>query len=228
MMSSPNTQINFTVTNIKPQRYSLTPQLVATVNIATDSITLISAIALRCQIRIEPLRRHYTEHEEVGLTDLFGPRSQWVTTQKTFVWQHLNAMVPSFTGTTEVNLVLECTYDLEVAATKYFHALEDDAIPLIFLFSGTLFTSGKHGLNVEQVSWDCEDRYDMPVSQWQDLMTMHFPHSGWVRLPHNTITALANYKSAHGMLDFNEAITTLLTNSTSTELSTNGCVPRQR
>ena len=50
-------------------------------------------------------------------------------------------MVPGFAGTTEVALPLECTYDFEVTAAKYLHALRDGALPLQFLFSGTIFTS---------------------------------------------------------------------------------------
>ena len=34
-------------------------------------------------------------------------------------------MVQGFTGGTQVDLPLECTYDFEVTAAKYFHALRD-------------------------------------------------------------------------------------------------------
>jgi hypothetical protein len=45
---------------------------------------------------------------------------------------------------------------------------------------------------------------------WRDLVKLHYPNAGWVRLGHDTVTALAAYKSARGMLDFDEAINTLL------------------
>jgi hypothetical protein len=119
-------------------------------------------------------------------------------------------MVPGFTGSTEVALALPCTYDLEVAAAKYFHALRDGAIPLQFLFSGTVFMAGDRGFSVRQVPWDCEDRYDMPVAVWRDLIGQHYPNSGWVRLSHDTVAALAAYKSAQGFLGLDDAVSALL------------------
>jgi hypothetical protein len=112
-----------------------------------------------------------------------------------------------------VALGLECTYDFEVAASKYLHALRDGVVPLQFLFSGTVFMAGQHGFSVQQVPWDCEDRYDMPVSVWRDLIQQHYPGSGWVRLGHQTVAELAAYKSARGLLSLDDAITELLAQS---------------
>jgi len=41
----------------------------------------------------------------------------------------------------------------------------------------------------------------MPVTVWRNLIAQHYPNSGWVRLSHDTVAALAGYKSAHGLLD---------------------------
>jgi hypothetical protein len=119
-------------------------------------------------------------------------------------------MVLGFTGATEISLPLECTYDFEVAASKYLHALRDGAIPLLFLFSGTVFVPGERGFSVHQVSWECEAQHELPVAVWNQLTRLHYPNAGWVRLSHDTISALAAYKSARGMLDFEDAVTTLL------------------
>ena len=202
--------------DVAPEPYSVTPILTARVGIAAVGDEPVHAIALRCQVRIEPLRRPYSDEEAAGLLDLFGPRERWATTQRTFLWQHSTAMVQGFTGATQISLPLECTYDFEVAAAKYLHALRDGAIPLLFLFSGTVFGQGSSGFSVHQVSWDCEDRYEMPVSVWRDLIQLHYPNAGWVRLGHDTIAALAAYKSARGMLDFDDAVTTLLAANTAT------------
>ncbi|MDT5335894.1 MAG: hypothetical protein QOD90_1399 [Mycobacterium sp.] len=203
------TDMTYTVLDVAPESYSLTPRLSARVGIATSDDEPIRAIALRCQVRIEPLRRNYTDNEAAGLTDLFGPRERWANTQRTFLWQHSTAMVTGFTNVTEVSMPLECTYDFEVAGSKYLHALRDGSIPLQFLFSGTVFGTGD-GLAVQLVSWESEARYDLPVTVWRDLVKLHYPNAGWVRLGHDTVTALAAYKSARGMLDFDEAINTLL------------------
>ena len=66
-------------------------------------------------------------------------------------------MVQGFTGDTEVALPLECTYDFEVTASKYLHALREGTVPLQFLFSGTVFAQGERGFAVQQVPWDRED-----------------------------------------------------------------------
>ncbi|WP_428341574.1 DUF6084 family protein [Mycobacterium sp.] len=200
----------FTVVDVLSEPYAAVPTLSARVKVASSDDDPVHAIALRCQIRFDPLRRGYSDEEAVGLTDLFGPRERWATTQRTFLWQHTAAMVPAFVGSTELTLSLECTYDFEVAAAKYLHALRDGAVPLQFLFSGTVFKAGQRGFSVRQVSWDCEDRYDMPVQVWQQLIRQHYPNTGWVRLPHDTVAALAAYKSARSLLSIEDAVTALL------------------
>lgn len=209
-MTGEHMDVNFAVLDVAPEPYSVSPVLTARVSVAASSDDPVHAIALRCQVRIEPLRRSYSEVEAAGLLDLFGPRERWASTQRTFLWQHATAMVPGFSGNTTVALPLDCTYDFEVAAAKYLHALRDGALPLQFLFSGTIFVKSERGFSVQQVSWDCEYRYDMPVAVWRDLIAQHYPNTGWVRLGHDTIAALASYKSARGLLDLDHAITSLL------------------
>jgi hypothetical protein len=204
------TEVTFAVLDVAPEPYSVSPQLTARIAVAATGEDPVHAIALRCQVRIEPLRRPYSDDEAAGLTDMFGPRARWANTQRTFLWQHTAAMVQGFTGSTQVALPLECTYDFEVTGSKYLHALRDGTVPLQFLFSGTIFVKGERGFAVQQVPWDREDSYDMPVSVWNDLVHQHYPNSGWVRLGHDTVTALTQYKSERGMLDVDEAVTSLL------------------
>ncbi|MFN6554128.1 DUF6084 family protein [Mycolicibacterium septicum] len=211
MTGPATTAVTFAVLDISPEPYAVTPILTARVGVAAVGEDPVHAIALRCQVRIEPLRRSYTEAEAAGVLDLFGPRERWGTTQRNFLWQHSTAMIPGFTGSTQVELPLECTYDLEVVGAKYLHALDDGMVPLQFLFSGTVFTRGTRGFAVQQVPWDREDHFDMPVAVWQQLMAQHFPDTGWLRLRHDTLTELANYKARWGMLSFEEAIDNLLT-----------------
>ena len=204
----------FAVHDVAPEPYSVTPVLTARVGV-TDAgpaghTGAVHAIALRCQVRIEPLRRSYSDDEAAGLLDLFGGRERWAHTQRTFLWQHCAAMVPGFAGHTTVTLPLECTYDFEVTAAKYAHALQEGALPLQFLFSGTIFVNSEHGFSVQQVPWDCECRYDMPVAVWRALIAQHYPDTGWVRLRHETAAALARYKAARGLLDLDGAVASLL------------------
>jgi Family of unknown function (DUF6084) len=208
------TEVTFAVLDVAPEPYAVTPVLSARIGAAAVGDDPVHAIALRCQVRIEPLRRAYSDDEAVGLADLFGPRERWSTTQRTFLWQHSATMVQGFSGATQVDLPLECTYDFEVTGSKYMQALRDGAIPLQFLFSGTVFTHGAKGFAVQQVPWDREDRYDLPVSVWRALIAQHYPETGWVRLRRDTVDELAAYKSARGLLGFDDAITSLLAQST--------------
>ena len=212
------TEVTFAVVDIAPEPYAVTPILMARIGIAAVGGEPVHAIALKCQVRIEPSRRSYSDDEAAALMDLFGPRERWAATQHSFLWQHAAAMVPGFTGTTEADLPLECTYDFEVAAAKYLLALRDGTIPLQFLFSGTVFGRGAGGFAVQQVPWDREERYDMPVSVWRDLIQQHFPNTGWLRLDRDTIDALAAYRSARGLLGFDDAITSLLADVSAREL----------
>lgn len=204
------TGLTFSVADIAPEPYAVTPVLAARVGIAADGDEPIHAIALRTQVRIEPMRRNYSDDEADGLVDLFGTRERWSSTQHAFLWQHAAAMVPGFSGSTEAVLRLECTYDFEVKAAKYLLALRDGAISLQFLFSGTVFVPGARGFEVHQIPWDREVHYDMPVSVWQDLIRMHYPNTGWLRLDRDTLDELAAYRSARGLLNFDDAIAGLL------------------
>ncbi|MCV7409002.1 hypothetical protein AWC05_06615 [Mycobacterium florentinum] len=203
-------EVTYEILDVAPEPYAVSPVLTARVGVVADGDDAVHAIALRCQVRIDPPRRSYSDEEAAGLTDLFGPRERWASTQHGFLWQHCTAMVPGFAGHTTVPLPLDCTYDFEVAAAKYLHALRDGTVPLQFLFSGTIFVKSERGFSVQQVPWDREHRYDMPVQVWRALIAQHYPNTGWVRLSHETIAALANYKSARGMLDLDHAVTSLL------------------
>ncbi|MET8795538.1 DUF6084 family protein [Nocardia sp. NPDC004568] len=207
---SPVHSTTFAVLEIAPQPYSVAPILSARVGIASLADDPVHAIALRAQVRIQPARRRYSDEEGAGLTDLFGARDRWRDTQRSFLWMHCTTMVPGFSGGAEVDLPMPCTYDFEVTGSKYLHALRDGSVPLLFLFSGTVFIKGSGGFAIQQIPWDREDTFDMPLSVWQDLMAAHFPNTGWVRLHRDTLDSLAAYKSGHGLLGFDDAVNRLL------------------
>lgn len=200
----------FTVADIVAEPYAVAPQLTARLRITESTGQTIHAIALRCQVRIEPQRRRYDEAEQNGLRGLFGERHRWVDTLKPFLWMQCNTTVQGFTGATETDLVLPCTYDFDVVGSRYLHALDAGSVPLTLLFSGTVFTKGAHGFGVQQVPWDCEARYDLPVTVWGDVMRSYFPNSGWIRLDHDVLAALADYRSRHGLMTWEETVQTLL------------------
>ena len=202
--------LSFTIVDVFAEKYAAAPQLTARLRIQESGGEVIHAMALRAQVRIAPQRRGYSGDEASGLLDMFGTRDRWVDTLKPFMWMQVNTMVQGFTGVTEVDLAMPCTYDFDVSWSRYLHALRDDAIPVEFRFSGTVFVRGATGFAVEQVPWDREASYRIPVTVWREMMDHYYPNSGWLRLDHQTIEALSHYKSVRGMTSWEEAIESLL------------------
>jgi hypothetical protein len=131
---------------------------------------LIQSIALRCQVRIEPARRKYDRAEQARLLDLFGEPERWGKTVRDLLWAHVNVAVTAFTGVTEVGLPVPCDFDCTHAATKCFAAIETGEVPLLFLFSGTVFYDAPGvGTQVRLIPWDREARYRLPVAVWKSL-----------------------------------------------------------
>lgn len=204
------TDLTFSVVNVAPEPYAVSPILTVRLRIVDAGGEPIHAMALRAQVRLEPARRRYSPDEAAALADLFGPRERWTDTLRSFLWMQSSTLVQGFTGSTEVDLPLPCTYDFEVTASKYLHALQDGAIPIELLFSGTIFTRGLAGFGVEQIPWDTDVRHEMPVQVWRDLVQQHYPASGWLRLDHDTMATLAAYKASRGFTTSEAAVTDLL------------------
>lgn len=200
----------FTVLDIFAETYAVAPQLTARLRVEESAGQVIHAIALRCQVRIEPQRRHYEGAEQDGLLGLFGERERWVDTLRPFLWMQCNTTVQGFTGVTEADLVLPCTYDFEVVGSRYLHALEQGTVPLTLLFSGMVFTRGSNGFGVQQVPWDCEAKYDMPVSVWRQMIASYYANTGWIRLDQDVLTTLADYRARHGLTTWDETVQVLM------------------
>ena len=133
-------------------------------------------VALRTQIRIEPRRRRYTSLEESErLSDLFGEPARWGETLNPLQLATVATMVPGFTGSTTVPLVVPLTYDLDIASTKYLHGLDGGDVPLLLLFSGTVFTGAADRVQLELVPWHEEAAFRLPVAVWRAAMDAHFP-----------------------------------------------------
>lgn len=204
------TELDFSVTDVVPEPYAVAPNLLARIRVEERTGEAVHAMAVRCQVRIEPQRRQYDDAEEQALVDLFGGRQRFAETLRPFTWLHSSTVTPGFQHTQELELVLPCTYDVEVSGTKYLAGLEDGEVPLSFLFSGTVFTRGSNGFTVGRIPWDKEATYRMPVRVWRELMDLHFPNAAWVRLHRDTVAALGRYRSAHGLVGWDETVEKLI------------------
>jgi len=200
--------VSFDIVGARVEAYAAVPTLDLRLRITAREP--VHALALRCQIMIEPKRRHYGPDEERRLTELFGDTPRWGETLRPFLWTNVSTVVTSFTDTTEIDLPIACTYDFEVAAAKYMHALDDGEIPIVAMFSGTVFARSVAGLSASPVSWSEEASYRLPVTLWRDMMDLYFPNSGWLRLRRETIDALHRYKTERALLSWDETFEQLL------------------
>jgi hypothetical protein len=167
----------------------------------------IFSVGLRCQIQIEATRRRYSEQDQERLLDLFGEPERWGQTLHSMLWTNAGATVSCFTGSTEVELQVPCTFDFNVAATKYFHGIEKGEIPLCFLFSGSVFYDGGDGIaQVAPISWSKEARFRLPVETWRDMMETYYPNSAWLCLRRDIFERLYQYKVRNGIPTWEAAL----------------------
>jgi Family of unknown function (DUF6084) len=204
--------LSFRVDRAEAVPYAAAPQLAFKVRISNaDEAELIHSVTLRCQVRIEPAQRKYGGEEPAALKDLFGGPGQWAQTLRSMLWAHTSAVVPPFTGSTIIDLLVPCTYDFNVAATKYFAALESGEVPLLLLFSGTIFHATEdQALQVAQVPWTKEAAFRLPVRVWQEMMEHYYPNSAWLCLRKDVFDRLYRYKVRHGLPTWEQALEALL------------------
>lgn len=204
------TSLAFTVVDIVADRFAASPQLRVRLRIEETSGEVVHAVALRCQIMIEPQRRRYDDTETGGIADLFDGRDRWTQTLRPFLWTHASTVTPGFRGSIEVDLPLACSYDLELVAGKFFAALTDGVVPLRLLFSGTTFCRGESGFSVAQIPWDLEATYQLPVGVWREVMDHFYPNTGWLRLDRDVLAALLRFKAQRRLTSWDEVATALL------------------
>lgn len=201
--------LSFGIENAAAVRHSASPLIHFGLCVTTDQP--VHAVTLRCQIRIDPARRRYTPEEQRLLRDLFGEPERWGQTLRSMLWTHTNIVLPPFTAATSADLPAPCTFDFNVATTKYFYALEDGEVPLSFLFSGTVFYAAADGaLQVEQVPWNKEAAFALPVRVWKDMMDAYYPNTAWLCLRRDVFERLQQYKIDRGIPTWEQALESML------------------
>jgi len=211
--------LSFEAIGAEAVAFSVSPLLAFKLRITNaDADEVIQSVALRSQIQIEVTHRKYESQEQARLLDLFGAPERWSRTLRSMMWTHANVMVPPFKGTTVIDLPVPCTFDFNVAATKYFAALEDGEVPLNLMFSGTVFYEPVgNGLQVEQIPWDREAKYRLPVSVWSEMMDLYYPNSAWLCLHRDAFEKLSRYKIERGIPTWEQALERLLSEERQTQ-----------
>ncbi len=204
--------LNFRVIGVEAASQGVLPLLrfrLEIENPAKDEI--IQSVMLQAQVQLQCPQRAYGPAEKANLVELFGKPENWGQTLRNRLWTHTSTVVGSFCGRTETMLPVPCSFDLNLAATKYLYALQDGEVSLLFLFAGTAFYSGPAGrLQVQMIPRDKECTWRMPISVWREMMDHHWPNSAWLMVHRDLFDRLVSFKRSRGLVSWDDALAHLL------------------
>jgi hypothetical protein len=204
--------LGITVEKAEAVPYAASPTLAFKLRVAnTRQDETIHTVVLRAQIQIEVTRRRYTALEQERLRDLFGEPERWGQTLRNLLWTNTSTVIPQFTGAATVDLHVPCTFDFSIATTKYFNGLAEGDVPVLMMFSGTVFYADPTGaLRAAPVSWDKETRFRLPLTVWKDMMDMYYPNSAWLCLRRDVFEDLHRFKIERGIPTWEQTFETML------------------
>lgn len=205
-------ELTITVTGVEMVPFAAAPMLALKLRVENkDPEEAIHTVVLRSQIQIEVARRRYTGPEQQRLRDLFGEPERWGQTLRNLLWTNASVVVPRFQGSIAVDFEVPCTFDFNVATTKYFSGLEDGEIPIVLMFSGSVFYTDEEGsLRVAPISWDKETKFRLPLKVWKDMMDAYYPNSAWLCVRRDVFEELHQYKIERGIPSWEQAFEDLL------------------
>lgn len=202
---------DFEVMGVSEVRHAATPTLSFALRVTDASELDIYTIALTAQIMIDPARRYYDDSTRERLEGMFGPPERWAATTHSLLWQTAGFLVPSFSGEALFDIKVLCTYDLELAAAKYFHSVQDGDVPMSFHFTGrVLYTNRQGRFQTVHVPWDRSARFGLPVQTWREMMDYHYPNADWARLDRGTLARLQLEQSQRGLPTLDALVDELL------------------
>lgn len=205
--------LDFAIDSVAVEPYAAAPTLMFKLRVMNRSPGIaVGNVALLCQVRIEATRRTYAAGDHERLRELFGEKHRWSETLRSMLWTHASVQIPSFESECSVAMPVECSYDFNIAATKYFYGLEGGEVPLALLFSGTVFYRDEDddGLKMDQIPWSKETSFRLPVQLWRDVMERYYPNSAWLRIDRDAFDAIYRYKRRKGFTSWEKALLSLL------------------
>ena len=199
-MTTAQPDVTFSVLDVIPERYAVSPTLLAHLAVAYPGDEPIHAIALRCQVRIQPLRRGCSDAEAVGLLELFGPGNGGRAPNRAF-----RGSMPSrwcrVHRQNRATLSLPCTTTWKWPPPKYFHALRAGPSRCSSSSAGRSSAAASKPAGTAGLL-ELRGPLRHAGAVWRDLIALHYPNSGWLRLSHASIAALRDRSSPrNGLLD---------------------------
>jgi hypothetical protein len=199
-------ELSFAIESVAPMPASASPVLLLRLKVVNSGNEEIHSVALNSQLQIEPARRSYSDLEKSSLSDLFGEPARWGNTVRPLFWTSITSTVPRFRESTTVDLRVPCTFDFNVAATKYFHAIRDGEIPVVLFFSGTIFYLAGQALQIAPIPWSQQASCRIPAQVWKEMMRLHYPDTAWLNLRQDVFEQLYRYKITHALPTWEQTI----------------------
>jgi len=201
----------FAVLGARALRHAAAPMMMLDLLVSEPSGQPVYMIGLTVQVMLEPARRAYDDVARSRLAGLFGPPERWAVTTHSLVWAQVDVVVPAFTGSTTVSIPIACSYDLELAAAKYLHAIPDGEVPMALHFNGMVYYPDAHGgLQMVLVPWSRSVDYRMPIAAWRETVEHYYPNTGWAAMRSQTLRALERERVARGLPTYDACIARLL------------------
>jgi hypothetical protein len=200
-------ELGFSVLGAARVEHAAAPMLRFSLEVASP--VPVRSVLLDVQVQIAARRRGYDPAAHDRLFELFGPVADWGTTLRTLLWTRSTLVVPGFEQSTVAALDVPCSYDLQVAASRYLDALGDGVVPLEFLFSGSVFYLDGEALQTTRLPWTSEAAFDLPVAVLKETMERYFRGTAWVRLSKESFDRLSAYKSRNALATWDDALASL-------------------
>jgi hypothetical protein len=174
-------ELTFRIDDAQPVAHAASPTIRFRLHVACEG-EAVDALVLRVQIRLEP------------------------AAMRPLPWADVPLVVPQFTGETDSDLDVPCTYDFDVTATRFFSAHSQGAIPIRAFFSGTMFRRSPAGFAAEPVSWSAECAFTLPLAVWHCAMEACYGNSALIRIRRDTFEHLQRIREQTGATDWDSIV----------------------
>jgi hypothetical protein len=199
-------ELGFAVRSAEAARFAAAPRISLELEIAASAP--VRALLLRCQVRIAVSRRAYADSENARLIELFGDRSR---SNPGLLWAELVTNVSEFDSEARIELGLPVSHHVDTAMAKYLRALDSGVVPLVLLFSGSIFHAPAPGtLSVSPIPWSKEAQFSLPRALVRQALELHDPDSEPIPLERELIRRLDAFRIERNLASIDRAIEALL------------------
>jgi hypothetical protein len=209
-------ELGFAVTPARAEEFAAVPTLRFELDVARLGGPALCAASLTVDIRIDVARRAYPPGARAALAEVFGLPSQWTRTMTPLAWTQITVQVPAVEDRARLPLTVGCATDAELAITRYLRAVGNEPVPLLLLFSGTLFYRPKPdagSLLTARVPWSAECDGTLPAGLWHSLVQRYYGDAPWLRLSRQTYERLDAHRLRQVLPDTEAAVADLIDRS---------------